>query len=145
MHIRTFTLAALALFSMSAPAHSIRFAGTWEGGARYQLIQDAGQTADTHATTRFIFHIGPHGEITGESQNNGCRFLGTARPDGAEPSLTLNITLSDCRLAEYNGNYTGSFIYSTQERFATVSLIMTPVLQGNALLTAEITATLYPL
>ena len=131
----------LSSLSMTVYGHSIRFAGIWEGDAQYQLVQDNGDVTDTHAVPLFVFHVGPHGEIAGDSEQNGCRFSGAATPDGTQPSMTIQITLSGCNIAAYNGRYDGQFVYDMDVKNANVILRMA----AGSTETGEIRATVIPL
>lgn len=143
--MRLFLITVMLFYSMTAVAHSIRFAGTWEGDAQYQFRRGTDSVSETHAVPLFVLDVGPHGELAGDSAQNGCTFIGRARPDGVQPSMTISVKLSDCEQAEYNGRYDGKFVYMKDDRRARVTLRMLPQSVDGDTVSAEITATVVPL
>ena len=133
----------LVFLSASVMAHSIRFAGSWEGDAQFQLLSQTGQVVETVPVPVLVLHVGPHGEIAGEITGNGCEFEGGARVDRNEASMTLGFTLFNCNQAGYSGNYTGTFRFDSDARNAVVT--MTMVSPGTSTNTVRISATLHPL
>jgi hypothetical protein len=98
------------------------FYGGWTGQAQYQATARSQSLDAAHAGVALTLVIAPDGNVTGESQANGCRALGIASPQSSQ-TLKLDVSLTGCQYAGFNRRYTGTFGLPPGKDYATISLL----------------------
>ena len=96
--------------------------GSWRGQAQYQAKVAMQLVQDAHAVVPIHFVIDTDGKVTGGSLENGCRLLGIASPGVLKTMLNLDVTLSQCRYAEFNRRYSGFISIYAKDKTAQLKL-----------------------
>jgi hypothetical protein len=96
--------------------------GTWRGQAQYQAKVGTELVEQAHAVVPVVLSIGIDGKVTGGSPDNGCRLLGIAAPGVIKTMLNLDVTLSQCRYAEFNRRYGGFISIYAKDKTAQLNL-----------------------
>lgn len=92
-----------------APASAEQIAGSWQA---------------RHNGGSFV--IGVDGNIIGSGANSGCTLEGKILPVTATALYDLNVTLSNCQVAEQNGSYQGgAFIWKQDESSKVLAGVLT--------------------
>ena len=99
-----------------------RYVGEWRGQAQYQVAHNGQLTEEAHAVVAVSLGLSADGKVSGGSPDNGCTLLGTWSPGTTARLAQLEITLSGCRYTGLNRRYSGSFIASTTDNGAELSL-----------------------
>jgi hypothetical protein len=86
--------------------------GIWRGQAQYQAALNGQLIRGAHAVVPLVMQVEPQGRVRGFSHENGCTMLGVAAPYGSATTLSLDVTLSECRYPSFNTRYSGSLALS---------------------------------
>jgi Domain of unknown function (DUF4124) len=96
----------------SAPPSASDFSpvGSWTGQILFQGIDNGRTMLDDHAVVLGNFEFTGDGKVSGLSQANGCKVLGTWSRGNPTSVVWLDIAFESCLDAQYNRRYHGSFL-----------------------------------
>ena len=136
-------IACLASLSLDASAEGYDSPyGEWRGQAQYQAMVKSISDPAAHAVIDLVVDIDPRGKVTGSSPENGCQFLGLARPGVTSSIVQLNVTVRGCQYGRFNRVYIGYLIASQAKQYATFSLQAIDVTPGTGGATFYIESTM---
>jgi hypothetical protein len=89
---------------------------------QYQAKIGTELVKEAHTVAPMSISIEIDGKVTGGSPDNGCRLLGIASPGVMKTMLKLDVTLSQCRYAEFNRRYGGFISVHAKDKIAHLNL-----------------------
>jgi hypothetical protein len=82
--------------------------GQWRGQTQFQGAEDGRELQEAQSVVPLVLTFSADGKVSGVSADNGCQLLGLWSPTVIPQRFTLDVTLSDCRYAGLNRQYSGT-------------------------------------
>lgn len=98
------------------------YRGAWQGAFLFTSGESVGQPATPARTHEGALEITPDGAVHGTLGASGCTLTGTASSFVSPANATLDVGLSGCGDARFNGRYAGRLINNPALRYASLRL-----------------------
>ncbi|RYF65698.1 MAG: hypothetical protein EOO22_22230 [Comamonadaceae bacterium] len=98
------------------------YRGMWHGPFMFTPGETIGQPAGAARMHEGAFEIASDGAVSGALGVSGCTLAGTSSSFVSPANATLDVSLSSCRDARFNGRYAGRLINNPSLRYASVRL-----------------------
>jgi hypothetical protein len=98
--------------------------GDWQGQMQYSASETGEEIQAAHSVVSLTLEFTLDGRVSGESPENGCRWLGvwSQGGKGIERIITLNLSMSHCQFAGMNRRFTGTFLLGVPDSPGQVQL-----------------------
>lgn len=99
-----------------------RYQGAWQGSFLFSVVQtDTGAQGST-AVLAGEMKIEPDGMLRGTMPDAGCAFTGSSTDYVSPANATIDLTMSGCRDARFNGHFSGKLINNPVLKYASLRL-----------------------
>ncbi|MBU1362102.1 MAG: hypothetical protein KKC85_22905 [Gammaproteobacteria bacterium] len=133
------SLAALALvFAGCAHAQDFtRYQGAWQGPFLFYVVMGENGARGAPAVYPGQMRIADDGSVHGDVPEAACKMTGTSVDFVSPANASLDLTLSGCTDARFNGRFTGKLINNPVLRYGSLRLnSLRPLEAGTAYVTS---------
>ena len=112
--------------SIAVPsAHNPSTVGDWQGQIQYSSTEAGAEIQAAHSVVSLTLAFTPDGKVSGESSENGCRWLGvwSQNGKGIERIISLNLSMSHYQFDGFNRRFTGTFLLGVPDSTGQIQLV----------------------
>jgi len=96
--------------------------GAWRGPAQFHVVVNGARAADAHAIAPMVIELQPDGRVQGAINDAGCKLSGLTTQFISAMVASVDVTLSGCKDARFNGRFNGFLNTSPESRAAKLQL-----------------------
>jgi hypothetical protein len=96
--------------------------GAWRGPAQFHFVANGARAADAQAPAPMVIELQADGRVQGTINEAGCKVSGLTTQVASPASVSIDVMLSGCRDARFNGRFNGFLNTSAAAKEATLQL-----------------------